>query len=1593
MRANLRRRGVLLLVIMGLLAMFGLVALAFVMVAGQHGRSARNLQRIDQQMRTPQQDLHQALLQVVRGENNPMSAVAPHSLLEDMYGHTLGSDGNPRDSTNPRTNLKMTAVDLVAQGQLFEFQSPGNNPYVYLGCVLTILNGPAAGKSTHIVGVSQAYKLQATAFDGVLMSQFKNQVPYDYIINGAPFAGTGAGYESNKIGQNALRPNILKALGTDPTSGGMNEDYDAVDYNNMALATPPVEVPGMTPKQYRVIPSFYRPELIKYWESQGPLTPDVLRAISLRPIEADHPNFPKLNSLFTGPWDVDNDGDGIPDSIWIDLGMPVRSMPDGRLYKPMYAIHCVDLDGRLNVNAHGSWAQTTAQYYQGVDLRPPQPPNPLDPKKDEIPGGDKMYFASGQTTANLPRGQGWGVADVNLRPLFLADDQLARYRALLGGYPSLKLDGRYADFDYATDGRMPPPGPQDETANLLHQQLWFQYQGTPVTPNFWRFVNGIPVVDAYGSPPDLLAAGAVGLDVAGRPMWAWTTSTYPDVDPQQTGLAENRLNPYKVNLSRRAPRGATSPAKVRVPDNPYSPEELERLLRIFDRDNSSAAGRLLGVTAGPAPDENYVNWLRQARHKMTTDSWDVPVPSGVAPVSLRRATSSPHVTDLLTAKGVPPQYWRQLLPPELLRGERMNLNRPYGTGASFVNTGESTGPATGREVHARHLYVLAMLVSDMDHLTTVFGERKAACRYLAQWAVNVVDFMDRDPIMTRFAFDENPWDGWSPPAADESFVVWGCERPELLLTEALAFHDRRTADTKREQPTPKLTTDKEPDNDDDFDQVKKPLGSLFFEIFNPWSALDPPSAELHGTTSAGWEGAQGVLLTKKAPSGAPIWRVVIASPGEVDEEQPDIDDKLADDRPTVYASIYFTPPPSGFAPDGEEMRFFPDDGWKNKTAALQPGRYMVVGPNSPDEKFADDWTVPHPTWIGELNTMSDWTTDRSSIRRIVLDPDPNPEAPKDQVKVVGNGETWDSPTGIRKPVAAIINASEPVKRRMSLTWPKKAHYPEVDPADVGHREEVGGYPQPYDEPFDFSTVYHDQDMIDALMQNGTVSNFRVLHLQRLADPTQPYNSTTNPYRTIDSLPVDLTVFNGIKKPIDSDTGQEVPELAKNGAVTDGNTQFQPRQRGERNSHGTEPDYNIWKQEPLVKQVTNGSKTKTDHVFQYEFVHTLGYLNRGKDLPIFGEPAEDRGPSYIGDPKKPFPWLTWNNRPFANAMELMLVPTVQSSKLLGRGNENPDEHDPKYYGYVHSEENPNAYKGDPSETGADDQLFPHLLNFFQSDKPGSTGTSNSMQLHRLLDYVHVPSRFVGATLQGNQTTMVNGDHWFKPPFNHIPTYREPGRINLNTIYYPEVFYGMINEIPGTTSWRTFGERDAAEMWDRFVQSRRGDTIKDVLDPVSNMPTIMPRPFRSAASGDLVPLDTMKPEKEIDATILRSDPINATKPLFERRWSETEILTHDYDNTDRNPYFRYQALQKLSSVATTRSNVYAIWITVGYFEVDWKGVSATHPDGYALGQEVGSDTGEIDRHRAFYIFDRSIPVGFQRGMDVNVENAILVRRYIE
>jgi len=61
-----------------------------------------------------------------------------------------------------------------------------------------------------------------------------------------------------------------------------------------------------------------------------------------------------------------------------------------------------------------------------------------------------------------------------------------------------------------------------------------------------------------------------------------------------------------------------------------------------------------------------------------------------------------------------------------------------------------------------------------------------------------------------------------------------------------------------------------------------------------------------------------------------------------------------------------------------------------------------------------------------------------------------------------------------------------------------------------------------------------------------------------------------------------------------------------------------------------------------------------------------------------------------------------------------------------------------------------------------------------------------------------------------------------------------------------------------------------------------------------------------------------------------------------------------------------------------------VTLEFFKVDSTG---------AVGNGVGKDTGEIERHRAYDMIDRSIPVGYENGQDHNTDEVFRVQRFLE
>ena len=212
---------------------------------------------------------------------------------------------------------------------------------------------------------------------------------------------------------------------------GVNEPHDALDYHNMFLGGV-LPVPGGT---NIVIPSFHRDRL--YMDQTAGLTlpaqANQIRQFSFRPVFIDSgrvtptgmpipTDFSTADATFSSPFvdatgtltnpvnsamglDVDSDNDGVLDSVWIDIGLPDQSDASGTRFRPLVAYRVVDLDGRLNVNAHGSFAD---QFIFDATLNRAKP------------------VAS--------RGAGYGVAEVSLGGLFTTGTDMenaADYLSLL----------------------------------------------------------------------------------------------------------------------------------------------------------------------------------------------------------------------------------------------------------------------------------------------------------------------------------------------------------------------------------------------------------------------------------------------------------------------------------------------------------------------------------------------------------------------------------------------------------------------------------------------------------------------------------------------------------------------------------------------------------------------------------------------------------------------------------------------------------------------------------------------------------------------------------------------------------------------------------------------------------------------------------------------------------------------------------------------------------------------------------------------------------------------------------------------------------
>lgn len=1502
-----------------------------------------------------------------------------------------------------------------------------------------------------------------------------------------------------------------------------------------------------------------------------------------------------LRFLTRGPWDVDNDGDMVADSIWLDLNFPMISSPEGKLLKVLAAFYIEDMDGKLDLNAAGSREQADDIVFNSGRANG---------------GANNKYaylrnYGAGLGVTHWPQGTGYGPADISLRPLFELPTA--------GSPPTPSLAyGNFLNYRYVSNNfvdTFPGIPNADDPISYLNDRYFASPAGTT-----YRAHN------PAASPLNGHAANAFPFGVRGRAGIALDLLGNPIYFENDGSFNETVDDPYDSFV-----------LKDRYSDRGITASDWERLTRYNDVDRSglpSILQKISSSTMTPGT-PGYLSRVRSVSPRNVTLNLprfvgeyqyqrlgtNVPNPPTVQTMT-RRVSSFIEFVEAYAQARYPSMtgrpifttaQLRQLFPMEFRQNMPLNINRPLGNGTDdeitlpgtpptvvhpyngvvdeadeirwgqmarypngsvstvseeYARSGASLDPELEAEATpmpplvdpktqfdgnqpkqflARHLYCLAQLIlpdtyvfandTTPSTVSTLSAAEKISrrARVLAQWAVNVVDFRDPDSAMTRFAYDQNPFDGggWVPTDG----VVFGVESPELLITESLAMHDMRIR--RKPGATPPAR-----------EQLRIPQGSLFLEFLCPRTTMPAaPRGTVDGTIPPAMAGlyefdaaAPGGTLKLNLgamtpvngtnPVAFPVWRVVFTKP--VAGGTGGFKDRLTEiyeNKTNRFNYTYqFDGTPSGpttsttakvpwflntgsatiVEPEIDRILWFSgatptaaNAAWSDANAAdkifygyagsnyLAGGQYLVVGPrdityfgsrnqgagprnNEPSHQriqitnsAASDWvqywdmnndplfwkTATPPLVANNAATgAANWTVSGNVRNTVTL------------IAGMDAPASWTDMTHTSPPYKIGLNISEPTRNSYyqepleytnasnsaqdaDTNAPGFANLPKDGYIDT---DSNAGTSRP---PLDFDGSTHSY-LQSAGWPAGadtdrpavrTEQDWSAAVLQRLADPLRAWDAKYNPYITVDWLPIDLTVFSG-EEQITPDGSIALGTRRKTGALmhpnsttpaATGSTFFSYHNVGTTtpstatgNSSNPYFDYELITE--YICKATPNPILPRDSSASFA---TLGYLNPQFTIRgTVGPPTGTDDYQYLTDPRylgTPGPNTAsgvsytlapyFPNRDFVNVLELTSVPISSPSGLM------------QDFGYETT----------PAPAGNGLPMFTHTLDFEDLRTPVPTGSpvalSSKLTTGMMLELLAtknpwpdaakvenpaslVVPGFIAASATPEQHAQQSLFEPFRAPLNFLPTYREPGKINLNTMTEDTVFRGlMFNAMtPDAASSGNWYDALTAKMtstsmpyWTEFQRLRRGfdvgtppvPTPISLANPYLNsaFPFEFAHPYTTSAAYDKAPLASMQYDRASHAGLLRrGETATAPYDMATSAAPKARLFKADVDNiypdagtasllnTPFNTYIRNYPAARLANLTTDRSSVFAIRVTLGYFEADAAG---------NVGNEYGFDQGESKRHRAIYVIDRSIPVGYQPGQDINTDNVILLRRIIE
>ncbi len=749
------RRGMLLLMVMLMLALFMAIGATLLTIASRARAAARASMAATQQS---------ALSDTMAKD------VLDKALSAALRGATSGTNGSVTITGSVTTFGTATFIGTGPGSVLGSTGATGTSSPVFenllfdkYGPQITATASITAGSTTPVMTLSltslSSYAGQPTALNGRILTirpaAGVGDIASYRILGASGTSGTTTCFVP-QMPSTVLRtlpalnvsfPVVINGREFTPLGSGTTtpEAYDGYDNANDWLAQPELANGQVT--NYR---------RLSYGSTSGS-TPWIVFVSGT----------PYLLSPSTTTATVDNDNDGILDGAWIPPDAVIASAklsgsstpfphvladqpsPLGGTLRFQVSYLILDLDGRINVNTAGM--ATAQSVYTG--------------------------------TPNTPIGMGYGPADINPQLLFPPNlpnssgtyaTSLHWSNLLSSGTPTTtpqnpspnqrrtppvigRIDGRYGAGGPGA-GSLPGISGDDIAGN----------QQTSAATYTLTIAGSNSVADLKAQTRTYMTAPSAGQITPTinfyRPTWSGSAG------------ADAIDDPYESRHDADAPRGSI----VRRPtvsgttndDNPLSLAELEPVLRPNDPDSPQLPQRLASGLEDVA---------QRSRTTITTDSWDTPGLTGLAARKIEDFLASPSLFPALIYTG---STWitgtnnvtANPVSPDIAAGLRFNINRPITSGTAAYE-------------FCKDLYCLVLIL----------GETNA--QQAAQWAVNVLDFRDADSVMSGFEYDTNIANGWNVDGdlgttsdADRA-VVWGAERPELLIVETAAWRQTPTVTT------------------------------------------------------------------------------------------------------------------------------------------------------------------------------------------------------------------------------------------------------------------------------------------------------------------------------------------------------------------------------------------------------------------------------------------------------------------------------------------------------------------------------------------------------------------------------------------------------------------------------------------------------------------------------------------------------------------------------------------------------------------------------------------------------------------------------